>query len=1190
MALKDRLKKALLSLPKVSTGVSKWLGFPEPKKKPIDRLVQSMVMPAYFGKGLIRTVNIPSYFVGGTLKSIREDLPKTTKIPSPTFLIGKGLESVAKRKTDVLTELPKTLRIPETKKKTRAAIGLAGEFATPGMPVATPVFGMLLGTAAKPLAKLTKPLQKYGDDIFRFVVSKIKKIEPGEVTYLVGKNADDLLKKLRIPKKALSEIKSGKPIELDDILVQYQSARGGRPQRLMVSNISRKLEKIAKEVKPKLKVKLPEKPTAKLKVEKPLAKLKVPKLPQEKEYIKSLEEIKAGKDIEKIPDIMEEINPLEQKIRKTFAKFKPEVAQRKQKIYERTKELYNYLENLVNPSKAIRETREDIASIYSKARERFINSDNPVVRLFMRWGPKDPELRDAFINKLFISGGMKDFSEVAVSKSRREAAEQLARLGKKLDNDILADIVWGVRKAEDFKMDKETAAVYQKLADDIHTYASLPAYAQMKLEDEWLRQGLIKERTFVDPETFAKNIDKYLRTVYDENRRLVEKVWGIKGDKAKTFVKLGLPTSWAKAKIPLEKWGKKALELRMKAEGATDEAIKKAIKETPEEELKQIGAVLKEKTGWIKDPFKAFNLTVSGLVKRWADALAIDEIIKRPDWVSDVSKEGFAPLANDKRFGPLAGKWVKADIVDDLKTEIVPAGKHEIYDILNATRPWYRLWKGGKVLTRPFTYLANLFSGFVMNDMAGAPIWRHSKTFVKAVKKYFGQEGSRFDEAIAHGLFGGTYAGEELSPQLLLQVGKLKNVDDALKFLGKKYSHIDNVNRFYLFNFARDKGLSPLEAVRFAHKWQLDYRRLPAVAKALRDVPIASPFVSFQYLMLPRVIETMITKPWKLMKYPALIHLWNYGFAQAHNMSMAELNNRKPLWAKDKLAVVPLGIDDNQNIIWFDMSRILPFDFWHGIPVPSLGFLKLGGVYGIIEPVVTGKTAFGEKVVPEYEEETLATKLKYGLPEGIKAALPSVYRDIVKTGYGAFGIPYGTSQKILTPAETAGAVIGAPLYSTAPDVIRKRINLYKIRISEAKKKLNKVLRSSASEAEKRKAYQEYLKYARKWNEEIRKVFASLGGAGVKAPEVKTPVSVPAPVKVPLGAFTAETPSSKAKAKARAKVKAPSLKLKTIKVSGKTVRPLKPKKVSVKLKKKPTIKKPKLKARKKRKIKFRKKRR
>jgi len=323
-----------------------------------------------------------------------------------------------------------------------------------------------------------------------------------------------------------------------------------------------------------------------------------------------------------------------------------------------------------------------------------------------------------------------------------------------------------------------------------------------------------------------------------------------------------------------------------------------------------------------------------------------------------------------KRYGKLAGKWVPAEILDQL----VAFDTNMQSDLTKIYMKGLSMWKEGKTVLNPVAHANNILSNLTMAHFAGVSYWDGHK-YVGAIKDLVKGD-AMVDEAKEAGLFGGTFNRAELMDAMpeplraLAQMSESKakqSVDmiwNALslwlrKPMGKAYAAEDDFFRYMIYRDARNRGLNPDDAVDYSLKYMFSYDDMPKGARFLRDMPLGLPFFAYTYKVVPALANTALEHPFRYAAPAVAIYTANaimYSIAAGlgggddedwwtviqrymtdpdfrQKVKDQEEQERKalPEWMKGaSLALgtektIRLGMDDLTNLpVFLDVSRMFP--------------------------------------------------------------------------------------------------------------------------------------------------------------------------------------------------------------------------------------------------------------------------
>lgn len=164
----------------------------------------------------------------------------------------------------------------------------------------------------------------------------------------------------------------------------------------------------------------------------------------------------------------------------------------------------------------------------------------------------------------------------------------------------------------------------------------------------------------------------------------------------------------------------------------------------------------------VKDPVYAVMRYLAQMAHDNATAEFFNLIDANPAWTTPTESKGFTQIPDSDRFGALAGKWVRADIADQvLEFADVPNQFWQLYDGL------LRLWKTGKTVLNPATHARNILGNIPFAQMAGNnPLnpanWMHYAAAARVLR----EGGTEYRQLYESGVLGADYASTELKAAL----------------------------------------------------------------------------------------------------------------------------------------------------------------------------------------------------------------------------------------------------------------------------------------------------------------------------------------------------------------------------------------------------------------------------------------
>ena len=543
------------------------------------------------------------------------------------------------------------------------------------------------------------------------------------------------------------------------------------------------------------------------------------------------------------------------------------------------------------------------------------------------------------------------------------------------------------------------------------------------------------------------------------------------------------------------------------------------IKQYSLQELEEIGKIAKEQWGWTTQADYALAKTFRDMSKAYATRLWQGQIIKDPRLFSKVPKEGFVSIqkylpkgtTKDVRLGPLNNGYINPALEDEIKL-FVRFGDNAVERAFGGP---LSLWKGLKVAGNVRTVVRNYLSGAVVQtDMAGYPIWtpKNAMTYSKIPLDYF-KKGEKYIFWRDKGLFGGDYYAVEIEEDEIARlIKKVEKSNSPIETYGQAiaekiekgistarealsyYGHIDHIQRMYLAESALKDGATPAQSIHFANKWELDYRFVPQLIEKARSGIVGwfYPFVSFYSSILPRILETLITRPWVLAKYPILISLVGYITSQILGMDEEQIENAKPQWLQDQPYVVPLPYTDEAgNIAFLDLSYVLPFGSWETGFIDwgdALNQVRGGGMASLHQAILNNYDTYTQrKIYDEIDSEK--EKIEKIAAYALRGYGPGVVTDainIYKAAKGeTTGWPY-PREKDLTL--TTLRALGISTYLGGKNEALGKIRMYQKEINDLNFALRRVLQNpNISDEEKNEKALDVRESIQKRMEKIRAI-------------------------------------------------------------------------------------------------------
>jgi hypothetical protein len=304
---------------------------------------------------------------------------------------------------------------------------------------------------------------------------------------------------------------------------------------------------------------------------------------------------------------------------------------------------------------------------------------------------------------------------------------------------------------------------------------------------------------------------------------------------------------------------------------------------TPEERAKM---------GEIRDAAYRFTM---GYMQMQED-LALGRLFKRvaanPEWTRNTPSEGYSKVPEDvipetggvKKFGALAGKYVK----DEVLAQLIPQADIKT-GFIRAWRNLLAYWKEGKTALNPVSHMNNTAGNVIMAHFAGVNMWDAKAYF--EIAHAFKTNAAWIETAKNEGLFSDSFVKSDLVEMLPDYMEKYEQAQQsdgkrAFEFvfnyllnyglrnkMRNLYEAEDNFFKALIYKKAIDGGMSPKDAVDYAHRFIPTYDDLPGGARAIRDTVL--PFFAWTYKIIPTIAYTFGAYPWRAVAPAMMLHTLN---------------------------------------------------------------------------------------------------------------------------------------------------------------------------------------------------------------------------------------------------------------------------------------------------------------------------
>lgn len=607
----------------------------------------------------------------------------------------------------------------------------------------------------------------------------------------------------------------------------------------------------------------------------------------------------------------------------------------------------------------------------------------------------------------------------------------------------------------------------QKVFSQVHTEIASYVLMYEKELDDLVRTGKLTteqaaKMRLVEPEQFGKNLDKYVRTFYNKE------VQDFSTTPVNPFVveETRINFSTAKRKLTDREWGLGYIQAMQQGHpeevtrvtGLPDTSLVKRAMNGEKEAVSELGRQVKGMRGFVTQGDAVVERTVYNLLNSYRDLKLESMVADRDDLFSTTLKEGFVPIPKDNGYGPLSGKYVKEDLAKELFSD-----KEQIETttdtVKNTIYLYGALWRYTKTVLNPATWVLNGLTGLLsMQTLAGNAVtnpknWKYyskaleilseaskGTTNSQTLKQFIdlGGRGSTFVDVEIIGAIKEVFEQSD-TPKLLEKLAeKTAYFAKQGEKLGEFYSYIDGYNKYATFLQKIDKGYTAIDAMKIADKYHLNYAVAPKFIRGIKQNMYASvllPFASFPLMFSKMLVETAVTKPWRLAPMMLIPMAWNASWA-TRNPEMAEqAEAQKPEFLRGNPFVLTLGYDEqSKQFTYYDMSRIfnIPTTGDQGSRFFLGPFAGVGGPLATVSDVTKGIDSFGNPLNAPGIETTGEHLIKGLAPvPNLVFQVADLYKTV--TGQPARG-------KMREPLDEALKIAGITIIRSGLDQMKKEVS------------------------------------------------------------------------------------------------------------------------------------------------------
>lgn len=314
--------------------------------------------------------------------------------------------------------------------------------------------------------------------------------------------------------------------------------------------------------------------------------------------------------------------------------------------------------------------------------------------------------------------------------------------------------------------------------------------------------------------------------------------------------------------------------------------------------------------------------------------------------IAKIDKNKFKQIPDQKKYGELRGTYIRKEIYDDL-INAPSEGKGIVSYVNKKGKDFTKIWKTLKVPLNPPSVARNFISNLVLLNLSGVSTTRLPSRMVQALKEIV-TKGKYYKIAQKKGIASTTFSKQEMVQiNTIYKIAKAQKTQNwldkadlmasqILNFAGDSYGFVETFGKIIKIIDDMETGKNAETAVYNAQKTLFDYSLVPAAVKEVRQNPFGVPFLTFQYKVLPFLIETFIRHPERYVKYMAVPYLaaaaWKKQNQDMTEEDLETLKETLPKYLRDGgNALVLPSKDDEGRWQFYDYSYVMPWGFYTGI-------------------------------------------------------------------------------------------------------------------------------------------------------------------------------------------------------------------------------------------------------------------
>ena len=484
------------------------------------------------------------------------------------------------------------------------------------------------------------------------------------------------------------------------------------------------------------------------------------------------------------------------------------------------------------------------------------------------------------------------------------------------------------------------------------------------------------DKTFVDKMTSHPRYQE-LKSISDEGRTIMDK-W------SKELVASGIPKEHSVKTIEtnLGEYMRRMFKTKLKSKSTGIKLFKDLrLRLSGLKHRKNLSSEVLAKMGEIKEPALPTAVAVKEISTSVANNRLFSKVAANPEWVSDFNITGkMIKMPKGPSMGALSDKWVVPEIGADINaiTMVGQQAKNLYLKALSA-------WKYGKVVLNPAAQARNFLSNSILLDLSGTNHIRQAQLFPRVIKDYM-VKGPMYQQALRDGAIGGEFVGTETMQKIqAIYLNSQKSnfqkmvslANTPFRKAGEAYQGMEQLSKMIKYTDVIQKGGGRELATREAQKWLFDYNKVPKIIDIVKQSPIGAPFITFTYKALPRIAETLVTRPLKIYKYYSLAKSFNEMSRKYMGMSPVDFAREQdalPKWVLRDIGGFPTNLllpwrDKHGRTQWLNLEYILPIGQAPEIAERGLAGFVSNPATNLVADIIKNIDFKGSEIIPPWADK-----------------------------------------------------------------------------------------------------------------------------------------------------------------------------------------------------------------------------